>query len=113
MKNVMKIYISIPMENGRSEIIDEELSEVKRIIKDEYPDCEIAAPNDICSEHLRYHGECMYQRLDYIMKCADMVVFCKGWEDSKDCNTEMDIAKEYCKLPSCINTKTKSLEYIV
>ena len=97
-KKVIRVFISQPM-SGRTvqEIKDERasaLAELSRSAK--FKDAILIEINSFNENALNNSnpvtelGKCVS-----LMADADVVVFCNGWVDSKDCNVEHEVANQY------------------
>lgn len=88
----MKIFISQPMRNMSNETIKKER---EKIIKQcELKDCEVI-------DTIFDFGDkpAMYYLAKSIeaMSEADIVIFANGWEETRGCRIEFEIAKQYGK----------------
>lgn len=93
---VIKVFISQPM-TGRTdeEIIEERINAISMVAK-RYPLCYVMEIDSFNKDALNNSdpitelGKCVS-----LMADANVVVFCKGWANSKGCNVEYEVAFQY------------------
>lgn len=62
-------------------------------LKDAFINAEIITPFHCCPFGVKLsYGECMKRCIKELMN-ADMVIFADGWEESRGCKAEMEVAK--------------------
>jgi len=93
----MNIYISVPMNGRVRSDIEQDLKEAKEIISKKYPEATLTTPYDVCDEKGKSYGYYLGKDVEFIVDSADLIVFCKGWGNSKGCIAEGAIAKTYRK----------------
>ena len=94
MSNLLKLFISLPMNGLSNDDILSKIDSIHNLYKDEYeliptyihssPDSSIKAPG------LWYLGKSIE-----LMSRADLVFFCKGWESARGCIVEHECAVRY------------------
>lgn len=93
---VVRVFISQPMTGRTDEEITEERIKAISAVQKRYPLCYVieidsfnkGALNN--SDPITELGKCIS-----LMADADIIVFCRGWGDSKGCNVEHEVAFQY------------------
>ena len=96
-----RIYVSIPITGYEIEEVQERALEVKRALS--RTSVEVVTPFDVVSAEDtagmadgEAYAYCMGRDIESIL-LSDAVYFCRGWEASKGCRTEMEVATIYNK----------------
>jgi hypothetical protein len=89
-----KIYISIPITGKDLLHVRAETSVIEAELT--LKGWKVVTPFDICSEPDKSYSYYMGKDIEGLLDC-DAVYFCKGWQNSKGCNAEFEIAKIYNK----------------
>lgn len=93
---VVKVFISQPMTGRTDEEITEERIKAISAVQKKYPLCYVMEINSFNkgalnnSDPITELGRCVS-----LMADANVVVFCKGWANSKGCNVEYEVALQY------------------
>lgn len=88
----MKVFISQPMKNMSNEAIRKEREKI--IEECELKDCEVIDTIfDFGNKPAMYY---LAKSIE-AMSDADIVIFANGWEETRGCNIEFEIAKQYGK----------------
>lgn len=91
------LYVSLPI-SGYD--LDERKSEAKRI-KSKLNFCglsiiKVITPFDVCPEADKPYSYYMGKDIEALLEC-DVVYMCKGWQNSKGCLAEFEVARIYSK----------------
>lgn len=86
----MKVYISIPITGRNMEDVKAEASKAKSLFEDAITKFEV------CSEENKSYSYYMGRDIEELLEC-DAIYLCKGWQNSKGCQAEYQIAKIYDK----------------
>jgi hypothetical protein len=89
-----KIYISIP-------ITGKDISQVIcgytiAKIKLQSKEVECVTPFDICDEKYKPYSYYIGKDIEVLLEC-DAIYMCKGWQNSKGCMAEFEVARIYGK----------------
>lgn len=89
-----KVYISLPITGRDIEEVEAECVFAKGMLEKEgfIP----VSPLDVSCNHDAPYSEHMGKDIAALLEC-DAVFFLRGWQDSKGCNAEFEIAKIYGK----------------
>ncbi len=89
-----KVYISIPISGKDITEVKLHLDFVKnRLVSKLY---EQVTPFDVSPDSNASYAEHMGRDIQALLEC-DAVYFCRGWQDSKGCQAEYEVAKIYGK----------------
>lgn len=89
-----KLYISIPISGKDITEVKLHLDFVKnRLVSKLY---EPVTPFDVSPDSNASYAEHMGRDIQALLEC-DAVFFCRGWQDSKGCQAEYEVAKIYDK----------------
>ncbi|WP_304184604.1 DUF4406 domain-containing protein [Phocaeicola plebeius] len=89
-----KLYISIPISGKDITEVKLHLDIVKNgLVSKLY---EPVTPFDVSSDSNASYAEHMGRDIQALLEC-DAVYFCRGWQDSKGCQAEYEVAKIYGK----------------
>lgn len=89
-----KLYISIPISGKDITEVKLHLDFVKnRLISKLY---DPVTPFDVSPDSNASYAEHMGRDIQALLEC-DAVFFCRGWQDSKGCQAEYEVAKIYGK----------------
>lgn len=89
----MKIYLSMPITGYDQKERFGEAYVLANSLKDAFANAEIITPFNCCPfETKMSYGECMKKCIKELVD-SDMIIFADGWEESKGCKVEMEIAK--------------------
>lgn len=92
MRKKKRVYISLPISGRPMELVKLKVKEVKELIgKNHTP----VSPLDI-NKGLTDYAKCMGNDVETLLNC-DVVYFVRGWQTSKGCTAEYEIAKIYEK----------------
>ncbi|MBR8707201.1 DUF4406 domain-containing protein [Bacteroides pyogenes] len=89
-----KVYLSLPI-SGRPL---EEAMAYARVMKEELQSqgYEVVTPFEVCPNSEEPYSRLMGRCIEVLLEC-DEVYFCLGWQRSKGCMTEFEIARIYGK----------------
>lgn len=92
-----RIYVSLPI-SGHD--LDERKAEAEHI-KSKLNFCglsiiEVITPFDVCPEADKPYSYYMGKDIEALLEC-DAIFLCKGWQNSKGCMAEFEIARIYGK----------------
>lgn len=90
-----KIYISIPISGYSLIEVKERAKKVKKRLSAE--GVEVITPFDVCDEEGKPYEYYMGRDVEALLKC-DVVYFCEGWQNSKGCMSEFEMARIYGKV---------------
>ncbi len=89
-----KVYISIPISGKDITEVKLHLDIVKNgLVSNGY---EPVTPFDVSPDSNASYAEHMGRDIQALLEC-DAVYFCRGWQDSKGCQAEYEVAKIYDK----------------
>jgi hypothetical protein len=89
-----KIYISIPI-TGKD--IDKVMCDaVFAKMKLQSKEVECVCPFDICDEKNKPYSYYMGKDIEVLLEC-EAIYLCQGWQNSKGCMTEFEVARIYGK----------------
>lgn len=98
-----RIYISIPISGRDLEKVKEEAYDKRECILWEYfgldrgfHSQDVITPFDVCPEADKPYSYYMGKDIEALLEC-DTVYFCKGWQNSKGCMAEFEVARIYGK----------------
>lgn len=89
-----KVYISIPISGKDINQVKLYLDLVKNGIKSSGSDS--ITPFDVSPDSNASYAEHMGKDIQDLLEC-DAVFFCRGWQNSKGCQAEFEVAKIYGK----------------
>ena len=92
-----RLYVSLPI-SGYD--LDERKSEAERI-KSKLNFCglsiiEVVTPFDVCPEADKPYSYYMGKDIEALLEC-DAIYMCEGWQNSKGCMAEFEVARIYGK----------------
>ena len=88
-----RIYISIPISGHDLEKVKERARKAKERVSHRY---DAITPFDVCSEPDKPYSYYMGKDIEALLEC-DAIYLCKGWQNSKGCMAECEVAKIYNK----------------
>lgn len=89
-----KVYISIPISGKDITEVKLHLGLVKNgLISNDY---EPVTPFDVSPDSNASYAEHMGEDIQALLEC-NAVFFCRGWQDSKGCQAEYEVARIYGK----------------
>ena len=89
-----KVYISIPISGKEIIGVKLHLDLVKKgLVSNDY---EPVTPFDVSPDSNASYAEHMGKDIQALLEC-NAVFFCRGWQDSKGCQAEYEVAKIYGK----------------
>ena len=98
-----KIYISIPISGHDLEEVKEKVRNIKEwILWDEfgiemgYHRQDVITPFDVCPEPDKPYSYYMGKDIEALLEC-DAIYLCEGWQNSKGCMAEFEVARIYGK----------------
>lgn len=89
-----KVYISIPISGKDITEVKLHLDYVKNRLASDF--CEPVTPFDVSPDSNASYAEHMGRDIQALLEC-DVVFFCIGWQNSKGCQAEYEVAKIYGK----------------
>ncbi|MBQ2635376.1 MAG: DUF4406 domain-containing protein [Methanobrevibacter sp.] len=90
-----KIMISRPMKGKTKEDIDKDTNEMANLLFDYYGDDNIEIMASIVENHIKKSElECLSESI-FFMSQSDILAMGFGWENSRGCKLEHEIAKAY------------------
>ena len=92
MRKKKRIYISLPISGRPPELVALKVKEVKELIRKNHTP---VSPLDV-NKGVKDYAKCMGNDIEAIINC-DAVYFVKGWQSSKGCTAEYEIARIYDK----------------
>ncbi|MBD5414859.1 MAG: DUF4406 domain-containing protein [Bacteroides sp.] len=90
----MKIYLSIPITGYDIEEVKARAELIKRLISSE--DNEVITPFDVCPETDKPYAYYIGRDIEALLEC-DAIYMASGWEKSKGCTLEYNVASLYGK----------------
>ena len=89
-----KIYISLPITGLDKDTVISKANDRKKLIS--FKGYEPVTPFDVSPDSNASYAEHMGRDIQALLEC-DAVYFCRGWQDSKGCQAEYEVAKIYSK----------------
>lgn len=89
-----KIYISLPITGLDKDTVISKANDRKKLIS--FKGYEPVTPFDVSPDSNASYAEHMGRDIQALLEC-DAVYFCLGWQDSKGCQAEYEVAKIYGK----------------
>lgn len=89
-----KVYISIPISGKDITEVNLIVNMVKKGL--EINGCTPVTPFDASPDSKASYSEHMGRDIQALLEC-DAVYFCRGWQESKGCQAEYEVAKIYGK----------------
>lgn len=89
-----KIYISLPITGLDKDTVISKANDRKKLIS--FKGYEPVTPFDVSPDSNASYAEHMGRDIQALLEC-DAVYFCRGWQDSKGCQEEYEVAKIYGK----------------
>jgi hypothetical protein len=89
-----KIYISIPITGKDIDLVKTKSLFAKFRLQSKEVEC--ITPFDICDEKDKSYSYYMGKDIECLLEC-DAIYMCKGWQDSKGCMAEFEVARIYGK----------------
>ena len=92
-----RIYVSLPISGYDLDERKLYAMWVKDLIKDKYPKAaKVITPFNVCSEPDKPYSYYMGKEIEALLEC-DAIFLCEGWQNSKGCMTEFEVARIYGK----------------
>ena len=92
-----RIYVSLPISGYDLDERKLYAIWVKNLIKDKYPKvAKVITPLNVCSEPDKPHSSYMGKDIEALLEC-DAIYLCEGWQNSKGCMAEFEVARIYGK----------------
>lgn len=98
-----RIYISIPISGRDLEMVKEEAYDKREWILWEYFGLDrgfhrqdVITPFDVCPEADKPYSYYMGKDIEALLEC-DAIYMCRGWQNSKGCMAEFEVARIYGK----------------
>ena len=88
-----RCFISLPI-TGRKEDARDKCSAFEFLLERQFPDCKFVTPFKVAPENNMPASYYMGKDIAALMEC-DTVLACKDWENSKGCQCERFISKQY------------------
>ena len=88
-----RIYISIPISGHDIEEVKEKARKAKIWVSHRY---DAITPFDVCSEPDKPYSYYMGNDIEALLEC-DAIYICEGWQNSKGCMAEFEVARIYGK----------------
>jgi len=89
-----KIYISIPITGKDIDLVKDLANFNRKMLTNCVWDA--ITPFDICDEKNKPYSYYMGKDIECLLEC-DAIYMCKGWQDSKGCMAEFEVARIYGK----------------
>ena len=89
-----KIYISIPISGHDLEKVKEKVRKARIWVSYWYQD--VITPFDVCPEPDKPYSYYMGKDIEALLEC-DAIYLCEGWQNSKGCMAEFEVARIYNK----------------
>lgn len=89
-----KVYISLPITGMEMEKVVSKANDRKKLLS--FKGFEPVTPFDVSPDSNASYAEHMGRDIQALLEC-DAVYFCRGWQDSKGCQAEYEVAKIYGK----------------
>lgn len=90
----MKVYISLPISGFPLEVVKGRAEIYKRVLQGE--GYEVITPFDVCDEPGQSYSYYMGKDIEALIDC-DAVYLAPGWQGSKGCLAEFEVARVYEK----------------
>ena len=95
-----RIYISIPISGHDLEEVKEKARNIREcLLYDVFgfkKGLDIITPFDVCSEPDKPYSYYMGKDIEALLEC-DAIYLCEGWQNSKGCMAEFEVARIYGK----------------
>ena len=95
-----RIYISIPISGHDLEEVKDKARDIRAcMLWDELgieKGLDVITPFDVCAEPDKPYSYYMGKDIEALLEC-DAIYLCEGWQDSKGCMAEFEVAKIYNK----------------
>ena len=98
-----RIYISIPISGHDLEEVKEKARGIRKcLLLDEFDwgkgwnSTDVITPFDVCSEPDKPYSYYMGKDIEALLEC-DAIYLCEGWQKSKGCMAEFEVARIYGK----------------
>ena len=88
-----RIYISIPISGHDLEKVKEKVRKAKIWVSHWY---DAITPFDVCPEPDKPYSYSMGKDIEALLDC-DAIYLCEGWQNSKGCMAEFEVARIYGK----------------
>ena len=88
-----RIYISIPISGHDLEEVKAKARKAKIRVSHLY---DVITPFDVCSEPDKPYSYYMGKDIEALLEC-DAIYLCEGWQNSKGCMAEFEVARIYGK----------------
>ena len=88
-----RIYISIPISGHDLEEVKEKARKAKIRVSHW---CDVITPFDVCPEPDKPYSYYMGKDIEALLEC-DAIFLCEGWQNSKGCMAEFEVARIYGK----------------
>lgn len=96
-KKTLKLFASVPMRDKSEDEIERSFKTALENVKKLYPDNNIILIESYKSENKNKSAIDSLGNAIKEMNNADIVYFCKGWQDARGCVIEHDVATKYGK----------------
>lgn len=93
-ENRKKVYISLPITGMEMEKVVSKANDRKKLLY--FKGFEPVTPFDVSPDSNASYTEHMGKDIQALLEC-DAVFFCRGWQDSKGCQAEYEVARIYGK----------------
>ena len=98
-----RIYISIPISGHDIEEVKEKARDIRKCLlldefdwEKEWNSTDVITPFDVCPETYKPYSYYMGKDIEALLKC-DAIYLCEGWQNSKGCMAEFEVARIYGK----------------
>ena len=92
-----RIYVSLPISGYDLDERKLYAMWVKNLIRDKYPKvAKVITPFNVCSEPDKPYSYYMGKDIEALLECDD-IYLCEGWQNSKGCMAEFEVARIYNK----------------
>ena len=88
-----RIYISIPISGHDLEEVKAKARNIREWVSHWY---DAITPFDVCSEPDKPYSYYMGKDIEALLEC-DAIYLCEGWQNSKGCMAEFEVARIYGK----------------
>ena len=88
-----RVYISIPISGHDLEEVKEKARKAKIWVSHLY---DAITPFDVCPEPDKPYSYYMGKDIEALLEC-DAIFLCEGWQNSKGCMAEFEVARIYGK----------------
>ena len=88
-----RVYISIPISGHDLEEVKEKARKAKIWVSHRY---DVITPFDVCPEPDKPYSYYMGKDIEALLEC-DAIYLCEGWQRSKGCMAEFEVARIYGK----------------